>query len=241
MLRGRYPSRVIVGHEHYGREYAELYGFPADRVVVIPHGVALEEFSFSPELRDETRQALGVGPDEPVLLTVAGRARQKGLDVVAESLRLMPADRPWRFVCAGDGSRSPALESRTAELRRAGRVSLLGRVPDVRALYCAADLLVFPSRYDPWGMVVTEALACGLPVACSGHIGAASAVRPGVNGALLKNPDDPVELRDAVLALLGRSFDRAAVAASVADLSWDACAERMEPYLEASARVASKL
>lgn len=233
MLRRRVPQLVIVGGERYAAEYPALYGFPAERVVVVEMGVSPQDFAFDAGLRERARAELGIAPGTTVMLNIAGRSRQKGLDVLVEALKGLP-DGDWTCLFAGDGSRAPVLEARTAALRARGRVSLLGRVADVRALYCAADLVVFPSRYDPWGLVATEALACGVPVVCSGTIGAAVAIIEDANGTIVPDPTDPEAVRDGIARLLhrARSFDRRAVAASVAWLSWDAGAERLERHLE---------
>lgn len=232
MLAGRAPQRIVVGAKPYRREYTDLFGFPAERVAVIPHGVEVDEFTFDPALRERTRRELGIADGEALLVNVSGRPWQKGLDVLASALGRMPRERAWRFALAGDACNSKGLRRRFAPLVAEGRARLLGRVPDVRALYCAADLCVFPSRYDAWGMVVTEALACGLPVVSSAGIGAAVTVRPGVNGALVEDPTDPDRVRDAIVECLAHSFDRAAVRATVEGLTWDANAADMERLLQ---------
>jgi UDP-glucose:(heptosyl)LPS alpha-1,3-glucosyltransferase len=232
MLRRRVPQLVIVGGRRYAEEYPSIYGYPADRVAIVEMGVEPEAFAFDAALRERTRAELGIAPETTVMLNIAGRSRQKGLDVLVEALRTMP-DGDWTCLFAGDGSRAPVIEARTAALRQRGRVRLLGRVADVRALYCAADLVVFPSRYDPWGLVTTEGLACGVPVVCSGTIGSAVAIEEGRNGTIVADPSDAAQIRDGIQRLLGRarSFDRERVAASVAWLSWEAGAERLERLL----------
>lgn len=232
MLRGRHPRLVVVPGERGAREYTELFGWPRERIAEVPLGVELSEFRFSEELRAKTRAQLGVRPEATLMINVANRGRQKGLDVLVEVLKQLECGQPWRFAFAGDGSLSPALREATAGLRREGRVSLLGRVPSVRPLYCAADLLVFPSRFDPWGLAVTEALACGLPVLCSVETGSSVAVVEGRNGRLI-DPADPDGIRrilSEILPQLG-SFDRERVAESVAWLDHEKIAERLEDRL----------
>lgn len=232
MIRERHPSLVVVGAERFVAEYTEAYGFPRERVAIVHYGVEGEEFHPDAAARDRTRAALGVSPAETVMVNVANRGRQKGLDVLAEALHLVPRESRWRFFFAGSGSTSRMLSRRTADLRREGRVALLGRVESTAALYNAADLLVFPSRYDPWGMVVTEAMACGTPALASAAIGSATAIVPGVNGDLIANPTDAGEVARRITATLARRFDREAVAASVRHLSWDHVAELFEEHLE---------
>lgn len=228
MLARPHPRLVVVPDDAHARQYVDLFDFPADRIVRVPYPVNLEEFRFDAAARRTVREELGVPDGVPMLLNIARRGRQKGLDVLARALDGLPDDLEFLAVFAGDGSTSRALQTATGRLRGEGRARLLGRVPEVRPLYCAADLLVFPSRYDPWGLVVTEALACGLQVVCSGNIGAAQAVRDGETGALLDDSEDVDQVREAVLEMLHKGpADRQAVARSVEWLGREAVARRL--------------
>lgn len=233
VVGGRHPVLVIVGAAQFADEYRDLYGYPADQVAVVPMGVDPDQFTFDPGLRARTRTGLGLDDHTTVLLTVANRARQKGLDVLADALGRLDTDRPWTALFAGDGSTGGGLTTATERLRRHGRVQLLGRVPDVRPLYCAADIVVFPSRYDPWGLVVTEALACGTPVIASARAGAAMAVTPGLNGAVLDRPEDAQALAAAITSMMAAvpMFDRDAVRASVLPFSYETGVGQLEEQL----------
>ncbi|MDG4797800.1 glycosyltransferase family 4 protein [Micromonospora sp. WMMD1082] len=178
------------------------YALPADRVHVA---------------------APGVDPAPPVpgsaagsaLLCVAAVARHKGHDVLIEALAAVP-DRPWTLTCVGSLHREPEFVDRLRErisARRLGdRIRLAGALAADRldAAYAGADLLVHPSRGETYGMVVTEALARGVPVLATavgglpdtlGHT--AEGERPG----LLVPPDDP----PALAAALRRWLDDASL------------------------------
>lgn len=233
MLKKRTPRLVVVPSESGIREYRELFDFPRERLTVIPYPVE-KEFTFSETRRREARARLGIADEVRMMLHIGNRGRQKGLDTVVQALKELETTEPWRFVFAGSGSSSAALDEATKSLRAQGKVTLLGRVEETLDLYCAADLLVFPSRFDPWGLVVTEALATGTPVVCSASIGAAIAVVEGVNGTLLKEATDHLALAriiDEMLARLG-SFDRPTVSRSVDWLSHERQAELYERELE---------
>ena len=245
MLTGTPPRSVVVGAARFAPEYPDIYGYPADRVVVIPMGVDIDAFAPDDGRRARLRAELGVGDAVPVLASVANRARQKGLDVLVaalEGLHRRDPSRPWVAVFAGDGSDTAAMRSATARLRDDGRVRLLGRVPDIRAVYCAADLTVFPSRYDPWGLVVTESLACGTPVLVSPHAGASMAVEDGRNGAVLDDPSDPGALATAIAAALDRDvgLDRAAVRATVLPYTYAEGVARLDAHLQEAAVAARR-
>jgi UDP-glucose:(heptosyl)LPS alpha-1,3-glucosyltransferase len=230
MLMGRYPRLVVVPSETGVKEYRSYFDFPEDRIVVLPNAVEIEDFRFSTGLRDSTRAGLGLQPSDIMMLHIGNRGRQKGLDVLAAALRRLDPG-TWQFFFAGSGSESRKLRR---DVEGLANVTLLGRVPDTHAMYCAADLLVFPSRFDPWGLVVTEALATGLPVLASGHIGSAVAVKEGRNGWLIDDPTDVDELVDKIAKAipLARSFDRGEIAKSVAWLVHFAQVEALEEVLK---------
>lgn len=240
MLSGRHPLLVVVPDRSRAREYVEDFGFPPERIVFVPYAVDREEFRFDATVRARARRELGIPDDVPVLLNVARRGRQKGLDVLAEALHRLE-DEEFVALFAGEGSAAPGLRLATGSLRQTGKVRLLGRVPEVRSLYCAADLLVFPSRWDPWGLVVTEALASGLPVLCSSDIGAAAAVRPGANGDLLRDPEDAGEIARRIKEMLPRlaQTDRSSVARTAEPYGRERVAARFaEAVSKASGRFA---
>ncbi|BFU44453.1 glycosyltransferase family 4 protein [Krasilnikovia sp. MM14-A1004] len=164
------------------------------------------------------------------LLCVAAVTPRKGHDVLVEALARV-ADQPWECRCIGDLDRQPdfvaQVRARAADL---GRVQLLGTRtgPALADAYAATDLLILPSRAETYGMVVTEALARGVPVLASRldgvaeALGAADGAVPGV----LVPPGDPAALAEALREWLTdaglRERLRAAAAARRAALpGWD--------------------
>ena len=104
------------------------------------------------------------------------------------------------LVFAGDGPERSNLERRATELGLADRVRFLGFLnqSQLPSAYCAADLFVLPSLFEPFGLVVNEAMLCGLPVAVSDRVGAKfDLVRPDENGYVF--PAGDVEALAAIL------------------------------------------
>jgi glycosyltransferase involved in cell wall biosynthesis len=136
------------------------------------------------------------------LLCVAAVTRPKGHDLLVSALAGLP-DLPWRCSLVGSLTRDPAY---VARLRRrverdglAARVSFVGALHDDRlaAAYASADLLVLPTRVESYGMVVTEALARGLPVLATtvgGVPEALGALPDGRRPGLLVPPQDAAAL-----------------------------------------------
>ena len=176
----------------------ELYALPTDRVHVAEPGV----------------DAAGLAPGTAAgdaLLCVAAVTPDKGHDVLLDGLATA-TDLSWRCACVGSLDREPAFAD---VVRRATRIKGLGdrvRFPGPRTgaeldrAYAAADLLVLASRAETYGMVVTEALARGLPVLAADVGGVTEALGHGEGGTrpgLLVPPANPTALGAALRAWLG--------------------------------------
>lgn len=111
---------------------------------------------------------------------------QKNLDLLAEALLALPRAKPsWHATIIGDGPYRQTLADKLAPLIGAGRVSLTGWQADPWAGVKAASLLVLPSNYEGFGMVLVEALWRGIPVLATRAVGPEDIVDPGVNGWLV--------------------------------------------------------
>jgi glycosyltransferase involved in cell wall biosynthesis len=151
----RRADRVLAVSERTKRDLIELYDVPHERIVVTPNGV---DPAFTPN-----------GPREdgaPYALVVGTIQARKDPESAIKALALMD-DSSLRLVFAGPdkgGRASAEREARGAGL--AGRVEFRGHVPqdELAALYRGAACLVFPSRYEGFGLPVLEAMASGTPV-----------------------------------------------------------------------------
>jgi glycosyltransferase involved in cell wall biosynthesis len=175
----------------------ELHALPADRLHVAQPGVQPAEL------------ATGTATGE-ALLTVAAVIRDKGHDLLLDALATIP-DLSWRWVCVGSPDRDPnfveALRRRSLELGLADRVLFAGTATgaDLDRAYAEADLMVLASRAETYGMVVTEALARGVPVLATEVGGVTEALGHGSDGTqpgLLVPAEDPTALADALRSWL---------------------------------------
>lgn len=199
-------DRITVSTEHEGESLRRLYNLPADVFRVIPCGVDLD--AFKPGSRAERRAARErIAPgDSPVLLFVGRLDPIKGIDLLLESVAGMRT--PARLIVVGGNPAGDPevdrLRARAAELGIGSRVHLPGAVPqtELRDYYLAADAQVVTSRYESFGLVAVEALACGTPVVSSAVGGLTSIVRDGVNGLLVRwrNAESFAERLDELLA-----------------------------------------
>jgi UDP-glucose:(heptosyl)LPS alpha-1,3-glucosyltransferase len=205
----------IVAISQTGRaEIARLHGVPDARLSVVYNGVDLERFH--PRLRDAHRAAAraeaGVPAEAWTLLFAGSGFERKGLDVALRALRAL-GDRTARLVVVGrgDASRYRAL---ARELGVDDQVVWLGVRGDIERWYAAADVLVLPTRYEPFGNVHLEALATGLPVVTSRVAGGAEVIDTRSGAAV--DPRSPAEVAAAVAGLRGRPLGEVRGAARVA-------------------------
>jgi glycosyltransferase involved in cell wall biosynthesis len=188
---------VIATSDWSRRALVELYGLPGSRVHVARPGVDAAELAAGTE-------------DGGALLCVAAVIPGKGHDVLLDALAVT-TDLRWRCHCVGTLERDPSfaatLRRRVADGGMTGRIEFTGAVPQaaIERTYAAADALVLPSRGETYGMVVTEALAHGLPVIASDVGGIPEALGQAADGTppgLLVPPEDPAALGTALRAWL---------------------------------------
>ncbi|KXS37315.1 MAG: group 1 glycosyl transferase [Halomonadaceae bacterium T82-2] len=199
-------NRVIVTSPFTARRLAD-FKVGAERIRVIEPGV--ERPPMPPR-----RAAYHTGPAR--LLCVATITPRKGHDVLVEALAGL-ADRDWQCDCIGGLDRDVAhvehVRERIAAHGLSERVHLLGERPPhaLAKAYAAADLFVLPSHYEGYGMVISEALAHGLPVLTT--TGGALAHTLPEGAGLQVPPGDPAALAEA----LTRWLDDAALRDTLLD------------------------
>jgi UDP-glucose:(heptosyl)LPS alpha-1,3-glucosyltransferase len=184
------------------REIEGLYGVDPLRVGVIYNGVDLGRFrpEHAASHRAPARVEAGLGGDDQVLLFVGSGYERKGLATAIEALPCLPGAR-LIVIGRGDETRYRRLAAR---LHVVDRVRWLGLREDLERWYVAADVLVLPTRYEPFGNVHLEALAAGLPVVTTSAAGGSELIEEGKNGAVIE-PGDAGVLAAAVRRLLGES------------------------------------
>lgn len=184
----RRADRVIANSEFTRGELLKL-GVPAERITLIYPGVDVERFL--PGLPcDDLRAAIGLGPEQRLILSVGRLSRRKGFDQVIRSLpRLLAAGQDVHLALIGIGEDRQYLESTAAEAGVAARVHFLGHVApeDLPRWYNAADLFAMPNREidgdnEGFGMVFIEAAACARPAIAGRDGGTGDAVVDGSTG-----------------------------------------------------------
>jgi 1,2-diacylglycerol 3-alpha-glucosyltransferase len=193
---------------------------------VIPTGMDMQRFKGGDGAR--FRADLGIAPDRPVLVHVGRIAHEKNIDFLFRMFAQVVAQRPDAImVVAGEG---PALAHCKSYVRSLGigeQVRFVGYLSRESALldcYRSGDLFVFSSKTETQGLVLLEAMALGVPVVSTAHMGTAEIVSPQRGAAVA--PDDEARFAKIVLSLLNSRERRAAMstAARAFAASWSAAA-----------------
>jgi glycogen(starch) synthase len=220
----READLVVASGAFLAGELERFHKLPKDKMRVIPCGVNPVRFETDCCLADF--RALFAMPEEKLVLCLGRLSPSKGPDLLVEAVpEILKAVPAARFVIAGDGVLAGTLQARILELGVAERVRLVGHLAGrvLAAAYRAADLVVVPSRYEPFGMVALEAFCCGVPVAAA-DVGGLRELVPSDGLTRRFVPGNPRALAASVTMLLGRKLgpkDRAGLAARAAAYSWD--------------------
>lgn len=179
--------KIIAHSPALKEELIQLYGVPAERIRMIYPPVDTAQFQF------QSRPSRG---DRPYRLLFASTShRRKGGMLLLEAFKQLPADQFELWIV---GRPFP-------EAERLTNVRSFGYVQEIAQYYEQADLLVLPSRFEPFGLVVVQALECGMPVLISKAVGAGSLV--GSQEGLILQEETPEALKQLILQARETHFE----------------------------------
>ncbi|MHA1107965.1 MAG: glycosyltransferase [Alphaproteobacteria bacterium] len=169
-------------------EYFIAEGWPRDRITAIPN--------FAPDMKFDaaSRRELDTPEGAPLLLALGRLHVNKGFDVLLAALAELPDHYLW---LGGSGPLEGSLKKLARSLGVAPRVRFLGWRDDTQALLAAADVFVCSSRHEPFGNIIIEAWAQGIPVVAAASSGPGALIEDGASG-LLAPVDDAASLAGAV-------------------------------------------
>lgn len=156
------PADQIICVSQGVADHCHRYGFPVEKLIVIPNGIDLARIS---RVEPADLQQLGVAPGHKVLLFAGRLDRQKGIDAFFPiATKILEDFSDWEWILLGDGPLRPRLMRQASASPAASRIHFLGWQPEILPLMKACELLVLPSRWEGMPNVVLEAIACGKPV-----------------------------------------------------------------------------
>ena len=177
---------IAISHK-VKEELMEWYDIPEEKISVVYNGVNINEFNpeFKEYFRYKVRKKHRMFMKDRVILFAGYEWERKGLESLIKALGKIP-HKKTKILVVGSGD-----EEKYKQIARDSgvvkRVVFAGPVKNIQRYYAAADLFVFPVDYEPFGLVITEAMSSGLPVFTTKHAGAAELIEHGCNGFILKD------------------------------------------------------
>lgn len=237
LVRSHHTKRIIAVSQLVKEQFIQFYNINPERIVVIPNGVDVEKFKQlrAKVNRESLRNQYGIPRDGFLLLFVGNEFDRKGLDVLIRSLAVFKRDDVQLLIIGADDPTPYA--SLAASLGISNKVIFGGRVRGPEALFLAADVFVFPTVYEPFGMVLVEAMAAGVPVIATRHAGALEGCTHEHHGLFLADPLSVEELSYSIQRLIGDEQLRHKLSETGIDfaqqLSWNKVASRtLQVYRE---------
>jgi UDP-glucose:(heptosyl)LPS alpha-1,3-glucosyltransferase len=235
----RHPAlrRAIAVSNFVRHDLEQQFGLKTGKTVTIYNGVDLERFAplTDTEARVRIRQRLGLSASTPVVMFVGNGFGRKGLASMLEAwptLRTSP-----HLLIVGNDRAAASYERLAARLAIGDRVSFLGAQPRVEDLLHAADVLALPSFFEPFGNVVMEAMACGLPALTSACSGVAELMPAELQEFIVNDPSDPWEISARLDALIKARPEVSRAARPTAErFTWRAYADQLLRVLNSIAR-----
>jgi glycosyltransferase involved in cell wall biosynthesis len=203
-------DRIIACSQFMRQQVIASLGANPDQVRVIYNGIRPDK---KPQLTESERlrwRRLFAADDQAIVYFVGRLTYEKGLSVFIEAMPQVLAQQPRvRFLIVGGGDRTP-WEQQVQALGLAGICHFTGFLSDVELdqFQTLGDCAVFPSLYEPFGIVVLEAFAAQVPVVVSGAGGLAEVVQHGTTGWVTR-PGDAVDLAQGILTVLDNPIQTA--------------------------------
>jgi glycosyltransferase involved in cell wall biosynthesis len=194
--------RVIVNSEYMRKEVSDLFNVPSDKLAVIPNGIDLNKFD--KYRRNEAFRRNYAMDDEKIVFFVGRLVNEKGAHILIDSIPKILANlNKVKFVISGKGPQMEFLKQKACDLKISGKIYFTGYINDEELcnLYKNSDMAVFPSLYEPFGIVALEGMVADLPVVVSDTGGFGDIVEHGVDG-MKAYTGNANSLADSILELL---------------------------------------
>ncbi len=211
---------LIFVSRYLDHRYTELFpGVSTARTRVVPNPV--DAPAYAPLPMAEARAALGVSSEGPLLVFVGNLIERKDPSSFVHAVaKLLRRDIDLHALVVGAGPEEDLVRHLAMAEGISGRIRFDGRKTqsELPAYYSAADVFVFPSLMESFGLVALEAMLCGTPVVGTPEV--FEEVVPEECG-LRANPGDPESLADAIEAALAKTWDRQAIREYALGFDWD--------------------
>ena len=195
-------SEVIVNSNYMKSELQRLFGLPFEKINVVPNGVNLNLYSGVERDYEFRRQY--AADNEKIILFVGRLVYEKGIQhLIAAMPKVLEKYHDSKLVIAGKGGMIDELKAQVNAMGISTKVYFTGYLnsKQVVKMYKCADVAVFPSTYEPFGIVALEGMLSGTPVVVSDVGGLNEIVQHGENG-MKSYAGNPNSLADSIVSLL---------------------------------------
>ena len=195
-------TEVIVNSNYMKRELQSLFGLPFEKINVIPNGINLTNYNGVE--RDYEFRRKYAADNEKLILFMGRLVYEKGVQHLISAMpKILAGYHDAKLVIAGKGGMIDELKAQADYLGLGEKIYFAGYMDSkqVAKMYKCADISVFPSTYEPFGIVALEAMHAGTPVVVSDVGGLNEIVRHGIDG-MKSYAGNPNSLADSILQLL---------------------------------------
>jgi glycosyltransferase involved in cell wall biosynthesis len=195
-------TEVIVNSNYMKRELQSLFGLPFEKINVVPNGININMFSGVERDYDFRRQY--AADNEKIILFMGRLVYEKGVqNLISAMPKILDGYHDAKLVIAGKGGMLDELKAQVNAMGISNKVYFTGYMDakQVCKMYKCADVSVFPSTYEPFGIVALEAMLSGTPVVVSDIGGLNEIIQHGENG-MKSYAGNPNSIADSILALL---------------------------------------
>jgi UDP-glucose:(heptosyl)LPS alpha-1,3-glucosyltransferase len=228
-------KRVIAVSNFVRDDLIREFGLAPEKTITIYNGVDLDRFrpAADPSESATIRQKFVVPASARVVAFVGNGFARKGLGFLIEAWPLV-AGGAFLLVVGADRQTDKFVRQARA-LNVGGRVVFTGPQPNVDQIFHGADAFAMPSLFEPFGNVVMEAMASGLPAMTSAFSGVAEVMPPSMRGFRVDNPDDVGEIALRLGALFDASETLAAEARATAEkFTWSRYAKELNAVIDST-------
>jgi glycosyltransferase involved in cell wall biosynthesis len=195
------PAAKVVAISHFVKKQLINCGVSQSKIMVRHLGVDTNRFVPNTDARKTWAQDLGIRPEEILLSTVSVLRPFKNPQTIVQACGLLAKRSvPFKLLVAGDGAMLSDLQKLAVDVGVADRIHWLGYCADPASLLQASDIFVLASTGEAFGLVLAEAMACGVPVVGS-RSGAIPEIVEQNHTGLLATPRDEVSFADAIETL----------------------------------------
>ncbi len=211
-------SKAIIAMSNLVKnEIIKYHGIGANKIHVIYSGVNTKLFSPQnrKKYRKKVRENLGIEKDDITLLFIGNPFSRKGLHYLIESLKYIKQDN-CKLLILGKSLPKDSIEkylnlAKSLKIKnRESKIIYAGFSKEIHKYFAAGDIFVFPTLYEPFGLVILEAMSSGLAVITSSpsYCGAAEIIENNREGLLLENPRNAKEIAEKINLLLENPYLR---------------------------------